>query len=77
MPKKVMGFGVVGTWRTTGSKLGGTMPQWLSEKMSSALYEVDGNMRMEAFLEETEQYMCKITVEPIARMKKVKVLKIQ
>lgn len=66
--KSQKGYGVVATWKYPEG-LGGTLPQWLSDTLIGALNEANGNMRLFQFLEETEQWLCEITIKPIKRVK--------
>lgn len=72
--KKVTGYGVVGTWFAPRNKLGGVLPQWLSSEIRNAISESDGNLRLHKFLKDGDQYLCKITIEPIKKLKKKVVL---
>ena len=70
--KSVKGYGVVGTWANPIKgelKLGGTLPQWLSDSRTNAKGEANGNQRLFKFLEDTEQWLCEITIKPIRRLK--------
>lgn len=70
--KSVKGYGVVGTWanpRNGELQLGGTLPQWISDSQTNAKSEANGNQRLFQFLEDTEQWLCEITIKPIKRLK--------
>jgi hypothetical protein len=70
-PKVIRGYGVVGTWVSPATKLGGAMPQWLEDNESRALYEANDNPRLLTFQEYTEQWLCEITIKPIRKLELV------
>ncbi len=65
--KSIKGFGVVGTWINTKS-LGGTLPEWLCSSQKEAISEANGNERLKQFLEDSEQWICEITIKPIKKI---------
>lgn len=68
LPKIQSGLGVVGTWISPENKLGGSLPIFLEETEKQALNAAVDNERLMSFLGETKQYLCKITIEPIAEV---------
>ena len=67
---QVTGYGVVGTWVTPRGKLGGTLPRYLNNREDSALTEAENNERLLEFYDNTQVYLCEITIKPIREVTK-------
>lgn len=74
-PKTITGYGVVGTYITPKEQLGGTLPEILAANEETALYNAEKNKRLLEFLEETDQWLCEITIKPVRKVNREAVIK--